>query len=148
MSYDAFGDFEAIQDRFFVEPIVAHERSQTLFREWFYNLARSTRDGKARIVVAEMSGAPVGYVGIEPLAPFNGGIWWKDSLNAVSEASRGKGIYRALVAAAVAEALTAGAAGLFTKTQISTNRVINTWLHAGAKLLESSATLHWTNGAH
>lgn len=148
ISYDAFGDFEAIQDRFFVEPMIAHERSQELFREWFRNLAKSANQGNARLVVAEIASEPVGYVGIEPLAPFNGQIWWKDSLNAVSEASRGKGLYRSLVGAAVKEALEAGGAGLFTKTQVSTNRVINTWLHAGANLLESSTTLHWTNGSN
>ena len=148
ISYDAFGDFEAIQDRFFVEPLIAHDRSQNLFREWFRNLARHTMGGKGKIVVAEINGDPVGYVAIEPLAPFNGHVWWKDSLNAISEKSRGKGIYRALVGAAVKEALNAGAAGLFTKTQISTNRVINTWLHAGANLLESSTTLHWTDSAN
>jgi L-amino acid N-acyltransferase YncA len=145
ISYDAFGDFDAIQDRFFVEPLISHERSQELFREWFRTLARHTLEGKARIVVAEADRVPIGYVGIEPLAPFNGATWWKDSLNAVSEKSRGKGIYRALVGAAVQEALNSGVAGLFTKTQISTNRVINTWLHAGANLLESSTTLHWTH---
>jgi GNAT superfamily N-acetyltransferase len=148
MSYDAFGDFEAIQDRFFVEPMISHKRSQELFREWFRNLAKSTLAGNARIVVADVGGEAVGYVGIEPLAAFGNAIWWKDSLNAVSETARGKGLYRALVAAAVKEALDAGASGLFTKTQISTNRVINTWLHAGANLLESSTTLHWIHDTH
>jgi hypothetical protein len=36
-----------------------------------------------------------------------------------------------------------GGGGLITKTQVSTQRVVNTWLHLGANLYESFCTLHW-----
>jgi GNAT superfamily N-acetyltransferase len=82
---------------------------------------------------------------LEPMAPFGNAQWWKDSLNAVAPEARGRGIYRALVLAAIDYARTRDAAGLITKTQSSTYRVINSWLHLGGDVLESAATLHWTN---
>jgi hypothetical protein len=54
-------------------------------------------------------------------------------------------VYRALVIAAFEYAREHDAAGLLTKTQASTQRVINTWLHLGGDILESAATLHWTS---
>lgn len=145
ISFDAFGDYGAIQDRFFLEPGISHARSQTLFREWFLNLAQKSRAGDAAILVAELDGKPVGYIALEPMAPFEGSIWWKDTLNAVSSEARGRGIYRALVPAAFEYVRNANGAGLITKTQGSTYRVINTWLHSGANILESFTTLHWTS---
>jgi hypothetical protein len=48
---------------------------------------------------------------------------------------------------AVDHARATGAHAIITKTQSSTERVINTWLHMGGSLLESFATLHWTPNA-
>ncbi|MDP4199435.1 MAG: GNAT family N-acetyltransferase [Bacteroidota bacterium] len=144
ISYDAFGDFHAIQDRFFLEPAISHERSQVLFREWFLNLSRKAQSDQACVLVAELDGKPAGYIALEPMAPFDGLVWWRDSLNAVASEARGRGVYRALIRAAFEYVQNAGGAGLITKTQGSTNRVINSWLHAGGGMLESFTTLHWT----
>ena len=78
-----------------------------------------------------------------PTHPALGG-YWQDALNAVSEKARGQGIYRSLVIAAMHYALEHEGQGLLTRTQVSTNRVINSWMHLGADLLESFCTLHWT----
>ncbi len=144
LSESAYGDHAMIQDRFFLEPSIQPERARQLFVEWFRNLARNHREGKAMVLVSEWNGEPCGYIGMEPMTAPDGSLWLRDSLNAVAENARGRGVYRSLVIAAFDHAQQTGAAGLFTKTQASTARVINTWLHLGADLLESTATLHWT----
>jgi len=141
----SYGDHTMIQDRFFLEPIIAEDRAQDIFREWFENLARNHEEGGAMVLVAEVNGVESGYLGIEAMAPISGSKWWKDTLNAVAPEARGRGVYRALVMSAFDYAKNHGAAGLITKTQSSTNRVINSWLHSGADVLESFATLHWTS---
>ena len=144
ISQESFGDHTMIQDRFFLEPIIPAERSQALFREWFSNIAR-THAQSTLVLTAELDGAICGYIALEPMAVFGNALWWKDSLNAVASDARGRGVYRALVIAAFEYARQHNAAGLLTKTQASTQRVINTWLHLGADILESAATLHWTS---
>jgi dolichol-phosphate mannosyltransferase len=143
ISAESFGDHTMIQDRFFLEPMIPAERSQALFREWFSNIARSHAKSTL-ILAAELDGIVCGYIALEPMAVLGNALWWKDSLNAVAPDARGRGVYRALVLAAFEYARQHGAAGLLTKTQASTQRVINTWLHLGGDLLESAATLHWT----
>ena len=142
----SYGDHTMIQDRFFIEPVIAADRAQNLFREWFMNLANRHEEGKGVVLVAELNSSECGYIGFEPMKPFSGNVWFKDALNAVGPEARGRGVYRALVLSAFDHAKTNGAAGLITKTQSSTYRVINSWLHLGADVLESSATFHWTNG--
>ena len=143
ISAEAFADHSMIQDRFFLEPTILPERARALFREWFMNLSKKHLSGNGSVLVAEVDGKLAGYLGMEPMAPMNGVTWWKDSLNAVAAEARGQGVYRALVIAALAHIQKMDAAGLITKTQSSTYRVINTWLHLGCDILESSATLHW-----
>jgi glycosyltransferase involved in cell wall biosynthesis len=145
ISFESYGDHTMIQDRFFLEPTIRPERSQNLFREWFLNLAKKHYDNTGLVLAAELNGKTVGYVAIEPMSPLAGDVWWKDSLNAVGADARGRGVYRALTIAALDHAHQIGAAGLITKTQSSTYRVINTWLHLGCDVLESFATLHWTS---
>ncbi len=145
LSYDSYGDHTMIQDRFFLEPSISPATAQAVFREWFLNLAHRHGQGGTTVLTAELSGSVVGYIAIEPMAEFAGTVWWKDSLNAVAPEARGRGVYRALVLAALDFAKSQDAAGLITKTQSSTYRVINTWLHLGGDVLESAATLHWTN---
>ncbi len=145
ISASSFGDHTMIQDRFFLEPIIAEDRARKLFEEWFQTLARKHAEGKATILVSELNGVACGYLAMEPMSAPGGGTWLRDSLNAVAEESRGRGVYRALVLGAFEYAWEHGAAGLFTKTQASTNRVVNSWLHLGGDVLESAATLHWTN---
>ncbi len=144
ISEESFGDHTMIQDRFFLEPIIPPERSQDLFREWFSNIARKHTESTL-ILAAELDGIVCGYIALEPMALFGNALWWKDSLNAVAADARGRGVYRALVIAAFEYAREHDAAGLLTKTQASTQRVINTWLHLGSDILESAATLHWTS---
>lgn len=141
----SYGDASMIQDRFFLEPIIPHERAQNVFREWFLNVAKRHLAGDGIVLTAELDGAVAGYLAAEPMAPFSGEIWWKDSLNAVAPQARGRGVYRALVIAAMDLVRRQQAAGLITKTQSSTYRVINTWLHLGGDIFESAATLHWTS---
>jgi len=142
ISEEAFSDTEAIKDRFFLEPVINHERARILFSEWFKNSAKKYYDGQGLILTALWQNQPVGYIAIERNKSFPN--LWYDSLNAVEEGFRGKGIYRALVQSAHKAVYEQGAEWLITKTQISTERVINTWLHLGARLLESHITLHWT----
>ncbi len=144
ISEESFGDHTMIQDRFFLEPMIPMKRSQDLFREWFSNIAR-THAESTLILAAELDGRVCGYIALEPMTVFGNALWWKDSLNAVATDARGRGVYRALVLAAFEYARQHKAAGLLTKTQASTQRVINTWLHLGADILESAATLHWTS---
>ncbi len=144
ISAESFGDHTMIQDRFFLEPIIPAERSEDLFREWFSNIAR-THAHSTLVLAAELDGAVCGYIALEPMAVLGNDVWWKDSLNAVAADARGRGVYRALVLAAFEYARHHEAAGLLTKTQASTQRVINTWLHLGSDILESAATLHWTS---
>jgi dolichol-phosphate mannosyltransferase len=144
ISEQSFGDHTMIQDRFFLEPSIPAERSQALFREWFSNIARKHAENTL-ILAAEHDGKVCGYIALEPMTVFGDALWWKDSLNAVAADARGRGIYRALVIAAFEYAREHDAAGLLTKTQASTQRVINTWLHLGGYILESAATLHWTS---
>ncbi len=145
ISEASFGDHTMIQDRFFLEPIIPHERSQDLFREWFTNIARKHAESDALILAAELDGVACGYIALEPMATFGRELWWKDTLNAVAADARGRGAYRALVLAAFEYAREHDAAGLLTKTQASTQRVINAWLHLGGDIIESAATLHWTS---
>jgi glycosyltransferase involved in cell wall biosynthesis/GNAT superfamily N-acetyltransferase len=141
----SYGDHSIIQDRFFLEPIIPEDRAQKIFREWFMNLANRHEQGSGTVLVAELNGSECGYIAFEPMAKFSGDVWLKDALNAVAPEARGRGVYRALVFSAFDYARMNSAAGFITKTQSSTYRVINSWLHLGADLLESSATLHWTN---
>ena len=145
ISETSYGDASMIQDRFFLEPKIPHERAQHVFREWFLNLARRHLGGNGTVLTAEIGGAVVGYLAMEPMSPLGTETWWKDSLNAVAPEARGRGVYRALVLAAMDFALHENVAGLITKTQSSTYRVINTWLHLGGDIFESAATLHWTS---
>ncbi len=145
ISAESFADHAMIQDRFFLEPCIEQERARALFREWFMNLASKHLDGKGIMLAAELNGRVVGYLGMEPMPPIGGTVWWKDSLNAVAADARGMGVYRALVVASLSTVQKLGAGGLITKTQSSTYRVINTWLHLGCDILESSATLHWVD---
>lgn len=142
ISEEAFSDTEAIKDRFFLEPVIDPERARTLFSEWFKNSAKKYYDGQGLILTALWQNQPVGYIAIERNKTFQN--LWYDSLNAVDKGYRGKRIYRALVQSAHKAVYEQGAEWLITKTQISTERVINTWLHLGARLLESHITLHWT----
>ena len=144
LSESAYGDHTMIQDRFFLEPSIQSKRARQLFVEWFRTLARNHREGKATVLVSELNGAPCGYIGMDPIIAPDGSLWLRDSLNAVAENARGRGVYRSLVIGAFDHAKQTGAEGLFTKTQASTARVINSWLHLGADLFESTATLHWT----
>jgi len=141
----SYGDHTMIQDRFFIEPIIPEGRGQDIFREWFVNLANRHQAGSAVVLVAELNGSECGYLALEPMPTIAGNQWWKDTLNAVAPEVRGRGVYRALVMSAFDYAKMNGAAGLITKTQSSTYRVINSWLHLGADLLECFATLHWTS---
>ena len=145
ISHISYGDTTMIQDRFFLEPMIPQDRAQEVFREWFLNIAKGHHDGKGMVLTAELDGKVAGYIALEPMAAFGNEQWWKDSLNAVAPEARGRGIYRALVLAAIDYARMRDAAGLITKTQSSTYRVINSWLHLGGDILESAATLHWTN---
>ncbi len=145
ISETSYGDTSMIQDRFFLEPMIPHERGERLFVEWFVNIARRHHEGNATVLVAEFQGSPCGYLAMEPFPARNGEVWLRDSLNAVAAEARGQGLYRSLVIEAIRYARESGAPGIFTKTQSSTYRVINTWLHLGGAMLESAATLHWTN---
>jgi glycosyltransferase involved in cell wall biosynthesis/GNAT superfamily N-acetyltransferase len=145
LSYSAFGEHAMIQDRFFLEPSIPHERAQMLFREWFQNLARGHYEGKAHVLVAELGNNIAGYIAFEPMLPIDGKTFWKDSLNAVAPEARGRGAYRALVTSMLDYIREIGADGVITKTQSSTYRVINTWLHLGGEMYESFATLHWVD---
>jgi hypothetical protein len=69
--------------------------------------------------------------------------FWQDSLNAILPEARGNGIFRALVLGSIHYVSMRNEA-LLTRTQISTKRVINTWLHMGADMTESFFTLHFT----
>ncbi|HET6401618.1 MAG TPA: GNAT family N-acetyltransferase [Candidatus Kapabacteria bacterium] len=144
ISHISYGDTSMIQDRFFLEPMIPHDRAQEVFRQWFLNLA-AKHTTESLILTAELDGSVAGYIALEPMAKFSEEQWWKDSLNAVAPEARGRGVYRALVLAALEYARSHQTAGLLTKTQSSTYRVINSWLHLGGDLLESAATLHWTN---
>ena len=144
LSYEAYGETDAIQDRFFLEPSIDHARAQNVFREWFLNLAKKHDANEGKVFVADIGGRAVGYLAIEKMLMPDGGLIWKDSLNAIDRSARGIGAYKALVFCAVEHARATGAQSLITKTQSSTERVINTWLHMGGNLLESFVTLHLT----
>jgi GNAT superfamily N-acetyltransferase len=147
LSFEAYGETDAIQDRFFLEPSIEHTRAQRVFREWFVNLAAKHTSGEGKVFVADIDGRAVGYLAMEKMTTPDGRFMWKDSLNAIDRSARGKGAYKALVLHAVDHARASGAQAIITKTQSSTERVINTWLHMGGSLLESFVTLHWTPNA-
>jgi GNAT superfamily N-acetyltransferase len=145
LSRDAFGDLTVIQDRFFLEPKINHVRAQELFVSWIRNSCQKHVAGTGVVLVAVEGQKLLGYLAMERLdaSAFPG--CWYDSLNAIDVQARGKGVYKALTRAAFARAHSEQARWLITKTQISNRRVINSWLHAGASLLESHVTLHWTS---
>ena len=145
LSRDAFGEVAMIQDRFFLEPMLSHEAASTLFETWFRNCVVKHKSGAGSVLVAEFGGVPMGYVAIDASTHPALGGYWIDSLNAVRSESRGKGVYRGLILGTIAHVLHKGGGGLITKTQVSTQRVVNTWLHLGANLYESFCTLHWTS---
>jgi hypothetical protein len=145
LSRDAFGEVAMIQDRFFLEPTLSHDAASTLFETWFRNCVLKHKSGAGSVLVAEFGGVPMGYVAIDASTHPALGGYWIDSLNAVRSESRGKGVYRGLILGTIAHVLHQGGGGLITKTQVSTQRVVNTWLHLGANLYESFCTLHWTS---
>lgn len=147
LSFEAYGETDAIQDRFFLEPSIEHARAQEVFREWFINLTKKHASGEGKVFVADIGGRAVGYLAMEKMTTPDGRLVWKDSLNAIDRTARGMGAYKALVFHAIDHARASGAEALITKTQSSTERVINTWLHMGGSLLESFVTLHWTPNA-
>lgn len=144
ISRDAFGDLDAIQDRFFLEPSIPHENANRLFEEWFVNSHGKHVSGTGAIGVARQEEVAIGYVALEQLDnEIYDGVWY-DSLNAIAAEHRGKGVYKQLIQGAHAYVGRSGGTTLITKTQASNARVINTWLHMGANVLESSISFHWT----
>lgn len=144
LSSTVYGDLEAIQDRFYLEPSVNHENAGRLFGAWFENSYRKQVAGDGLVFVYDEGAGPIGYLAIEKLPEHIRPNGWYDSLNAVSDEARGRGVYKSLVSAAFHHLRSEGQIDLITKTQISNQRVINSWLHSGANIIESSATYHWT----
>lgn len=143
LSRSAYGDLEAIQDRFFLEAEIAHDRASELFVAWIRNSYNKQKNGRGVILVAEERNELLGYIALEQLDEKIFPGCWYDSLNAIDERARGRGVYKSLMRSAFSELRARGAQTLITKTQVSNARVINAWLHAGASILESHVTLHW-----
>jgi len=141
LARDAFSDTAEIQDRFFLEPAIDHARARDLFEEWFSNAVQKQHRGEGEVLVAELNGQAVGFLTMNAPEPEH--HYWQDSLNAIAPAARGKGVYRALLLGTL-HVVAARSESLLTRTQISTTRVINSWLHLGASLVESFFTLHYT----
>jgi GNAT superfamily N-acetyltransferase len=143
LAREAFSDTNAIQDRFFMEPRIPHERAQDLFEQWLVNSIGAQDRSEGVVLVAEHDGKAVGFLTMA--APRSEALlgYWQDGLNAMLPEARGHGIYRALVMAAMRYTNERGG-GLLTRTQVSTSRVISSWLHMGADLYESFFTLHFT----
>lgn len=144
LSREVYGDLNAIQDRFYLESIIPHERAGRLFGAWFENSFDKQVSGKGIVLVYDEGTGPLGYIALEQIADSIRPHTWYDSLNAVTESARGRGVYKKLVYSALAYLKVVGGQTLITKTQISNQRVINSWAHMGADILESSATYHWT----
>lgn len=144
LSREVYGDLNAIQDRFYLESTIPHERAGKLFEAWFENSFAKQSDGRGVVLVYDEGNGPLGYIAFERVADSVKLNTWYDSLNAVTEAARGRGVYKKLVYSTLAYLRDAGEQTLITKTQISNQRVINSWSHMGADILESSATYHWT----
>ncbi len=144
LSRQAYGDLDAIQDRFYLEPVIPHDRAGELFAQWFENSYKKQKADKGIVFVYDEGNGPLGYLAIQRIGEGIKPNTWYDSLNAIVPEARGKGAYKALLAATKNYLRTNGQTDLITKTQISNQRVINSWLHAGANILESTATYHWT----
>ncbi|MFI5201555.1 MAG: glycosyltransferase family 2 protein, partial [Candidatus Kapaibacterium sp.] len=61
ISHISYGDTRMIQDRFFLEPMIPHERAQDVFRQWFLNLA-AKHTTESLILTAELDGNVAGYI--------------------------------------------------------------------------------------
>jgi GNAT superfamily N-acetyltransferase len=144
LSSEVYGDLDAIQDRFYLEPSIKPENAGRIFEAWFENSYKKQVQGEGIVFVYDEGSGPLGYLAIEKLPSHIRDKAWYDSLNAVSEEARGRGVYKSLMGAAFHHLRSEGQADLITKTQISNQRVINSWLHSGANIIESSATYHWT----
>lgn len=144
LSRHAYGDLDAIQDRFYLEPVIPHERAGELFAQWFENSYKKQKADKGIVFVYDEGSGPLGYLAIQRIGEGIRPNTWYDSLNAIVQEARGRGAYKALLAATKNYLSENGQTDLITKTQISNQRVINSWLHAGANILESTATYHWT----
>jgi GNAT superfamily N-acetyltransferase len=144
LSREAYGDLDAIQDRFYLEPSIGRDRANELFATWFENSYKKQVAGRGAVLVFDEGDGPLGYLAIERIPEGILPNGWYDSLNAVAPEARGRGVYKALLAATKNYLAENGATDLITKTQISNQRVINSWLHQGANIIESVATFHWT----
>jgi hypothetical protein len=144
LSRFAYGDLDAIQDRFYLEPVIPHEQAGELFTQWFENSYKKQAADKGKVFVYDEGQGPQGYLAIQSIGEGIRPNTWYDSLNAIAPEARGKGAYKSLLAATKNYLRENGQTDLITKTQISNQRVINSWLHAGANILESTATFHWT----
>jgi len=144
LSREVYGDLDAIQDRFYMEPVIPRERANDLFGAWFENSYKKQENDRGVVFVYDEGSGPLGYLAIEKIALGIRERAWYDSLNAVSAEARGRGVYKSLLNAVFRYLQQEGQADLITKTQISNQRVINSWLHAGADIIESAATFHWT----
>jgi hypothetical protein len=144
LSREAYGDLDAIQDRFYLEPTIPRERADEVFARWFENSYKKQQAGKGVVFVYDEGTGPLGYLAIEKLGELVRPKTWYDSLNAIAPDARGRGAYKTLLSATKNYLRENGQTDLITKTQISNQRVINSWLHAGANIIESAATYHWT----
>lgn len=144
LSREVYGDLDAIQDRFYLEPIIPEENADELFAQWFENSYKKQLAGRGMVFVYDEGDGPLGYLAIEKIGEGIKPNTWYDSLNAIAPEARGRGAYKSLLAATKNYLKEHGQSDLITKTQISNQRVINSWLHAGANIIESAATYHWT----
>lgn len=143
IAIDSFVKEPVAKQRFHADPYLPREKSDDLYVQWLIESCKGTSD---TVLVAEMSGIPVGFsvckVQMSPSKKL-GVRFGTVVLTGVAPSARGRGVHASLLSAALrwftdkVDIVEVGA-------EISNYAVQKAWNRLGFKIIRSQCTFHWS----
>lgn len=125
-------------DRFHADKLLDNSKCDEYYEKWVENSYNGLAD---RIVVAEIDGMPVGFTTCKLPHPEDKNKGGQLVLSAVSESSRGKGVYTSMIYEGV-KWLEGKANTVKVGTQINNIAVQKSWIRLGFTVFESQYIFH------